>query len=166
MNVAVLLLATVALAGDPPLAVARGLELRQLAGTWYEIATIPTFFTRGCTAGVSRYTPVEPGRFEVRSACRKGSPSGPLSESDGELRVVDPAEPAKLEINYVPFIWGAYWVLELDEADGTLVVGHPSRDYLWIYARQPAMDPTRYEAILTSLEAVGYDRADIRVTAR
>jgi apolipoprotein D and lipocalin family protein len=166
MNVAVLLLASLALAGDPPLAVVPGFDPNKLAGTWYEIATIPTFFTRGCTAGVSRYTPVEPGRFEVRTTCHEGSPSGPLNESDGTLRVEDPADPAKLAINYVPFIWGAYWVLELDERDGTLVVGHPSRDYLWVYARQPAMDPTRYEAILTSLEAVGYDRADIRVTAR
>ncbi len=166
MPSSLVVLTAVALAADPPLAVVPDLDLTRLAGEWYEIAAIPTFFTRGCTAGVSRYTMVEPDRFEVVTTCRKGSPTGEEVVSDGTLRVADRGVPAKLEINYVPFIWGAYWVIEKADDYGYLVVGHPSRGYLWVYAREPAMDPDLYRGVMSRLEAVGYELDTIVRTER
>jgi apolipoprotein D and lipocalin family protein len=37
------------------------------------------------------------------------------------------------------------------------VVGHPSREYLWILSRSPKMDATTYDAILARLRAQAYD---------
>ena len=37
------------------------------------------------------------------------------------------------------------------------MVGHPSREYLWILSRTPQMDERTYEAILDRLRAQGYD---------
>jgi apolipoprotein D and lipocalin family protein len=37
------------------------------------------------------------------------------------------------------------------------VVGHPGRDYLWILARKPTMDPATYQGILDRLKAQGYE---------
>jgi apolipoprotein D and lipocalin family protein len=37
------------------------------------------------------------------------------------------------------------------------VVGHPSREYLWILSRKPQMDDATYDGILSRLRAQGYD---------
>jgi len=37
------------------------------------------------------------------------------------------------------------------------VVGHPSRDYLWILGRKPTLDSMVYEGILGRLRAQGYE---------
>jgi len=37
------------------------------------------------------------------------------------------------------------------------VVGHPSRDYLWILNRKPTMEDTVYTGILGRLRAQGYE---------
>jgi len=153
-------------AADAPLAVVQDLDLSRLAGRWYEIAGIPTFFTKGCTAGFSSYTPVDAQTFEVLTTCRKGSPSGEEVTSDGTLRVANGGDPAKLEIQYVPFIWGAYWVVEKADDYSYMVAAHPSRDYLWIYSRAPSMDDGLYRDVLGRLEAVGYDLTDITRTQR
>jgi apolipoprotein D and lipocalin family protein len=166
MLLASLLLLATTQAADPPLAVVQDLDLPRLAGEWYEIATIPTFFTRGCTAGVSRYTPVDATTFEVLTTCRKGSPDGEATTSDGTLRVAEAGEPAKLEIQYVPLIWGDYWIIERGEDYSYIVVGHPSRDYLWIYSREPAMESGLYRAVSARLATVGYDLDEIVETAR
>jgi len=166
MIAASLLLLAAVQAADPPLAVVEDLDLSRLAGRWYEIAAIPTFFTKGCTAGFSTYTPVDPQTFEVLTTCRKGSPSGDEVTSDGTLRVAGAGEPAKLEIQYVPFIWGAYWVVEKADDYTYLVAAHPSRDYLWIYSREPSMDDGLYRDVLGRLEAVGYALEDIVRTQR
>lgn len=166
MPLASLLLVSALQAADPPLAVVSDLELSRLAGDWYEIASIPTFFTRGCTAGVSRYTPVDAVTFDVLTTCRKGSPTGEEVTSEGTLRVADGGDPAKLEIQYVPFIWGGYWIIEKAADYSYMVVGHPSRDYLWVYARELGMAPELYRDVSARLEAVGYDLDEIVVTPR
>lgn len=37
------------------------------------------------------------------------------------------------------------------------MVGHPSRDYLWILSRTRTLDPAIYEMLLSRIEADGYD---------
>ena len=37
------------------------------------------------------------------------------------------------------------------------VVGHPSREYLWILSRTPSLEPAVYDRILALVKAQGYD---------
>ena len=60
-----LLLIPLLQAADPPLPVVAGVELERYAGQWHEIASIPTFFTRGCKAASTVYSLTEPGSLEV-----------------------------------------------------------------------------------------------------
>jgi hypothetical protein len=46
------------------------------------------------------------------------------------------------------------------------VVGHPSRDYLWILSRTPTMDPQVYDAIVARLAAQGYETKRLVRTAQ
>ena len=62
-----------------------------------------------------------------------------------------------------PF-WGDYWIIDLGANYEYAVVGHPSRDYLWILSRTPTMDSTVYEAILARLREQGYEVARLNCT--
>ena len=58
------------------------------------------------------------------------------------------------------FFWpfrGDYWIIELAPDYRYAVIGHPSRDYLWILSRTPDMDPSDYAMLLARIEAHGYD---------
>ncbi len=140
----------------PPLQTVGAVDLERYVGTWYEIASYPQRFQAGCTATTATYSLRDDGEVDVLNRCRKGTLDGKLSEARGRARVVDPETNAKLEVSFFPFIWGDYWIIELAPDYSYAVVGHPSRDYLWILSRTPTMDPSTYEGILSRLQAQGY----------
>jgi len=143
----------------PPLQTVPRVELPRYLGTWYEIAAFPQRFQRGCTATTATYTLRDDGDIDVVNRCRKDSPDGPEKVARGRARVVDHATNAKLEVSFFRPFWGDYWIVELGDDYGHAVVGHPSRDYLWILARTPAIGAGLYESILRRLSAQGYETA-------
>ena len=56
---------------------------------------------------------------------------------------------------YRPF-WGDYWILGLGPDYEYAVVGHPSRDYLWILSRTPELSADENEAALAVVRNKGY----------
>jgi apolipoprotein D and lipocalin family protein len=141
----------------PPLETVPHVDLQRYLGTWYEIASFPQRFQRGCTATTATYTLRDDGDVEVVNRCRKGSPDGREDVARGRARVVDRTTNAKLEVSFFRPFWGDYWIVDLGEDYGYAVVGHPSRDYLWILAREPSMSAERYDAIVRKLAAQGYE---------
>jgi apolipoprotein D and lipocalin family protein len=70
---------------------------------------------------------------------------------------IDRATNAKLEVSFFRPFWGDYWIIDLGRDYEYAVVGHPSRDYLWILSRTPTMDTAVYDAIVARLRAQGYE---------
>jgi apolipoprotein D and lipocalin family protein len=48
-------------------------------------------------------------------------------------------------------------VIDLAPDYSTTVIGHPSRDLIWIMARKPSMDEGNYRDILSRVASQGYD---------
>ena len=145
----------------PPLEAVPRVELSRYLGTWYEISNFPQSFQRGCTATTANYTLRPDGDIDVLNRCRKDSLDGDEKSSLGRARVVDTASNSKIEVSFFRPFWGDYWVIELAEDYSYAVVGHPSRDYLWVLSRTPSMDPALYEAIVGRLAAKGYETSRI-----
>jgi len=141
----------------PPLDTVARVDLSRYAGTWYEIASFPQRFQRGCTATTATYTLREDGDVDVLNRCRKGSLDGEEKSALGRARVVDRATNAKLRVSFFRPFWGDYWIIDLADDYSYAVVGHPGRDYLWILARTPAMTDGTYRSILAGLQAQGYE---------
>lgn len=141
----------------PPLETVPYVDLNRYLGTWYEIAAFPQSFQRGCTATTATYSLRPDGEIDVLNRCRKDSVDGPEKSAKGRARVVDTATNARLEVSFFRPFWGDYWVLDLGVDYEYSVVGHPSRDYLWILARKPTMEPELYDAIVRRLAARGYE---------
>ncbi len=132
-------------------------DLPRYLGTWYEIASFPQRFQRGCTATTATYSLRADGDIDVVNRCHDRAIGGPERSARGRARVVERATNAKLEVSFFRPFWGAYWIVDLGSEYEYAVVGHPSRDYLWILSRTPAMDPAVYEGILGRLRAQGYE---------
>ncbi|MHB8876618.1 MAG: lipocalin family protein, partial [Myxococcaceae bacterium] len=126
-------------------------------GTWYEIASFPASFQRGCTGTTATYSLRKDGDIEVVNRCYLGSLDGRLKVARGRAWVPDPLEPGRLKVRFFWPFTGDYLVLEVPEDYRYAVVGSPSRKYCWILNRTPAMDEQTYQGIVQRLQARGYD---------
>ncbi len=141
----------------PPLETVAHVDLSRYLGTWYEIASFPQRFQRGCTATTATYTLRADGDIEVLNRCRNGSIDGKERSALGRARVVDRATNAKLEVSFFRPFWGDYWIIDLSEDHSYAVVGHPGRDYLWILSRDPTMAEATFQGIVARLQGKGYE---------
>jgi apolipoprotein D and lipocalin family protein len=60
-------------------------------------------------------------------------------------------------LSFLPFVWGDYWIVELDRDYQYAMVGEPSRKYLWILSRRPEMDEATYAALTGRARDLGFD---------
>ncbi|MGB5661484.1 MAG: lipocalin family protein [Thermoanaerobaculia bacterium] len=148
----------------PALEAVPEVDLERYLGTWYEIASYPQRFQEGCTGTTATYTLQSDGEIDVLNKCRKGNLDGPEDVAEGRARLVDRETNAKLEVSFFGPFWGDYWIIDLGPNYDYAVVGHPSRDYLWILSRTPTLDETTYDGILSRLEEKGYPLEPLRKT--
>jgi apolipoprotein D and lipocalin family protein len=157
-------LVTPSRAAEQPLETVAVVDLDRYLGRWYEIASYPAWFQKGCTATTADYSRREDGLVKVINSCRKGDLKGKLKQSVGRAKVVDTTTGAKLKVSFFGPFWGDYWIIDLDPDYRWAVVGVPNRRYLWILSRTPQMDDSVYRDILARLPAMGYDPARLNRT--
>jgi apolipoprotein D and lipocalin family protein len=145
------------LAAGRPLQTVASVDLQRYLGTWYEIATIPASFQKNCVGVTATYTVRPDGTIGVLNRCRKYTLDGKEKSVKGKAWVVDTKSNAKLKVQFFWPFSGSYWIIELDPEYRYAVVGHPSRNYLWILCRRPQMDESLYTELLEKIAAQGYD---------
>ena len=157
------LLATFAAA---PLPTQDWVDLARYAGRWYEIARLPNSFQDQCAGDVvATYTLRSDGRVTVLNECRR--PDGGTARAEGVARRADEKGPAsRLKVrfapaflSFLPFVWGDYWIVELDRDYRYAIVGDPSRKYLWILSRSRVMDAATYDSLSATAGRLGFDVA-------
>ena len=159
-----LALAAVPACSHAPLEVVDGVDLQRFQGQWYEIAKLPRVTQASCTGTTSRYELRSQRELVVTNACRLGSLDGSPHQVVAAARVPDPATPAKLSVEFGGF-FGDYWIIDLDRADYRYaVVGHPTRQYLWILSRTPTMDASTLSPILDRATQKGFDVTRLEYT--
>jgi apolipoprotein D and lipocalin family protein len=147
-----------------PLPTVSYVDLPRYVGTWYEIASYPHRFQKGCVATRAVYTLNADGTVGVVNECRLGRLDGSLKVVEGLARVVDANTNAKLEVSFFRPFWGSYWIIDLDPDYRWAVVGHPSRNYLWVLSRSPTLNAAVYRQIVERLPTLGYDPARLNRT--
>jgi apolipoprotein D and lipocalin family protein len=143
------------------------LDLQRYLGTWYEIARLPMRYEPADYTDISATYSLQPdGKLRVQNRALDGN--GERQESIGEATVVPGSGNAKLEVTFlpeglrwIPFTKGDYWVLRIDHAYHTAIVGGPDRKYLWLLSRSPGLDAATREDFLGTARAQGYDLADL-----
>ena len=144
--------------------------MQRYMGTWFEIAKFPNWFQRKCTGATSATYAQQPdGTVRVSNRCRLSS--GAMDEAIGTARQIGPATSPRLQVrfapawlSFLPFVWGDYWVIDLDERYQLVAVSEPKRAYLWILARTPRVAPDDYMALLDRLTQQGFDISKLEST--
>ena len=147
-----------------PLEVVPHVDIQRYLGTWYEIATIPQVFQKGCVGVTAQYTLRADGAIDVVNVCRKETLDGPVRSVRGKAWVVDKTTNAKLKVRFFWPFASAYWIIELDPDYRWAVVGHPGRKYYWILSRTPQLEPALYDELLRRAAAKGYETSRIKKT--
>lgn len=140
----------------PPSTV-ESVDLERYMGTWYEIASFPQSFQKGCTATQAEYSLRKDGKVKVVNTCRLGTPDGKLKKAVGRARVVDRETNSKLKVSFFWPFEGDYWILGLDEDYQWALVGSPDRDSLWILARERKISEDTIEEILELATDKGFE---------
>jgi len=157
-------------ADEGPLDLVETVDLERYQGLWHEIARLPNRFQDQCAGEVTaRYTLLEDGRIQVVNRCRRSD--GEFDEAQGQARVPDPEDPARLQVRFaprwlswLPWVWGDYQIMALDDEYRWVMVGEPSREFLWILARERELPRARLDALLTEAQRQGFDTAEVQLT--
>uniref|UniRef100_A0A915E0V1 Lipocalin/cytosolic fatty-acid binding domain-containing protein n=1 Tax=Ditylenchus dipsaci TaxID=166011 RepID=A0A915E0V1_9BILA len=155
-----------------PVTTVSSINLTQYMGKWYEIARLPNRFQKESEGSVvwANYFLNADGTVNVHNAV--DYKDGTNQSVDGVGRCPDPKNyPAQLEVTFVPswlrwipFVWGKYWVIGLDTDYKWSVVGHPSRSYFWILAREPKLANSTFEQAKANATSMGYDLSNLIIT--
>ena len=155
-----------------PLQAIPSLDLPRYMGRWHELARYPNRFQKQCAgAATADYSLLATGHVQVVNRCPR--PDGTVDEAVGEARRVGPEGSATLQVrfapawlSFLPQVWGAYWVVELDTGYQLAVVSEPRREFLWVLSRTPSLPANEWAALNARLQALGFEPARlIRSTA-
>jgi apolipoprotein D and lipocalin family protein len=147
---------------EEPLEVAQ-VELGRMQGKWFEIASLPRPSQAGCTATTAEYRLESASELLIVNECHEGSLDGPHKRVAARAVATDAAVPAKLSLDF-GFAYGDYWILEVGSNYEYAVVGHPTRDYLWILSRERQMAKPTLDGVLARARAQGFPVGILRYT--
>ena len=146
------------------------LDVPRYMGTWYEIAKYPNRFQKKCVKDTrADYELMSDGAVKVTNRCTLDN--GEVDVAVGAGRQVGEARSPKLEVrfapewlSFIPWVWGNYWVIDLDPEYQLVAVSEPKREFLWVLARTPTVNPRAYEELVARLEKRGFDSRKMVVT--
>lgn len=138
----------------------RGFELAGYLGTWYEIARLDHAFERGLTDVSATYTLRGDGGIDVLN-CGWDPARGAWREARGRAYFLDTPDVASLKVSFFGPFYGGYHVFALDPRYRWALVSGPSRDYLWILARDPALPPGTLTDLLALARQAGFATDDL-----
>src|SRR3954470_6654568 len=141
----------------PPLRTVAHVDLPRYMGDWRVIANIPYWAEKGRVDSIESYALRPDGKIANWFRSRKGSFTAPQKRVDFVAEVVNHRTNAEWRVHFLPLISAPYLIIDLDPLYQWTVVGHPSRDYGWIMAREKTLPEATYRGILQRLAAQGYD---------
>ncbi len=137
----------------------KNLDLARYLGTWYEIARFDHSFERGLENVTAEYLLRDDGKIDVINS---GWKKGKYKVAEGKARQPDPkSDPAHLEVSFFLFFYSDYNVLMIDDDYEVALVGSKGPGYLWILARNPAVDTATLNSVIDEAERRGYDTSKL-----
>jgi len=158
----VLLAALAACTGRPDgVEPVRPFDVQRYKGEWFEIMRLDHSFERGLTNVTAAYTLRDDGSVGVlnRGFDRKNCS---WKEADGRAVFQGPQDMASLSVTFFWPFAGGYHVFGLDQQDyGWALVSGPSRNYLWILARQPDLSADIRNRLVAQARGLGFPVDDL-----
>ena len=132
-------------------------ELERYLGTWFEIARLDHRFERGLSRVQAQYSLREDNGIRVINRGFNVQ-KGQWSEAEGKAYFLGDSNIGRLKVSFFGPFYGAYNIVHLDHEDYryAMVIG-PDTRYLWILAREPHLEPTILDRLVSEAESLGFD---------
>lgn len=144
------------------------IDLTRFSDRWYVVAVKPTPFEKGA------YNPIESYHrrssnstiFDVSFTFNKNSLTGPKKSIPQILHTNTKGGDWQVQpISWLPFFKLSYTILDIggdasvsgESKYSHVVVGHPSRNYFWVMARESRMEQAKLDGLLEMLRNSGFD---------
>jgi len=134
----------------------RGFQLERYLGTWHEIARLDHSCERGLTDITATYGRREDGGVTVLNRGWDAA-RGEWRQAEGRAYFTDAPDVASLKVSFFGPFYGGYHVFALDPDYRWALVSGPSRDYLWILARQPVLPADTLKDLVGQARDAGFD---------
>lgn len=147
---------------DAPLETVPQVDVERFMGPWYVIEHIGLSAEADAYGAVETYALRDDGLIEIDYRFREGGFDGPERSIPQTGWVHDERTGAEWRVR--PF-WPlslAYLIVDLAPDYAWSVVGHPSKRWVWILAREPALDEETLAGIRARLVESGYDLEGLR----
>lgn len=139
-------------------------DLQRFMGDWYVIANIPTRFEIGAVNAIENYTwNAEKEIVDVTFTYNADHPKGKLKHMTQKGFIYDKVTNAEWRVQPIWPLKLGYLIIDLAEDYSYTVIGVPSRNYLWIMARETILPEDVYQSILEKVEEQGYDLNKIQM---
>ena len=137
-------------------------DLPRFMGSWYVIASIPSFLEKKAYNAVETYTLEPNGHIATVFRYRNSGFTTPLKTIHSTGFVTPGSNDAVWGVQLIWPIKAQYIVAYLDPQYSQTIIARDKRDYVWIMARTPTIPAADYDALVARVKAMGYNVADLR----
>jgi apolipoprotein D and lipocalin family protein len=131
-------------------------ELPRYLGTWYEIARLDHSFERGLSHVTANYSVRDDGGVKVINRGYSQEDQA-WKEAEGKAYFVDTPDIGYLKVSFFGPFYGSYVVFELDKENyNYALISGPDKDYFWILARQPQLEPELLQRLIAQAKSLGF----------
>jgi apolipoprotein D and lipocalin family protein len=137
-------------------------NLNQFMGDWYVIACIPTVIETEAYNAIESYQLENDGSINTTFVFRKGGFDGPEKRYNPRGFVVENTGNAVWGMQFIWPFKSEYIIAYLDKDYTSTIIARNARDYVWIMARTPFINDSRYQELTKIVANLGYDISKLR----
>lgn len=143
-----------------PIPLVDQVDLPRFMGDWYVIGFIPIFLEKDAHNGIETYRLDEDGSIATTYRYRDGAFDAPLKASHPRGFVAPDTGNALWGMQFIWPFKGEYRIVHLEPDYSVTIIARNARDYVWLMAREPEMDPARFAHYRELIAGMGYDVGD------
>ena len=146
----------------PPLKTVDRVDIHGFMGTWYVIASIPTYIETEAYNGVETYTLNPDGSIDTVFTFNKGGFDGPPKRYNPRGFIIDKVNNSTWGMQFIWPFKAEYLITELNADFSQTIISRNKRDYVWIMARTPQIRESDYQRLVQLISEQGYDLSKLR----
>ncbi len=140
----------------PPMSTVDQVDLNKFMGSWYVIASIPTFLEKDISNAIETYHLNQDGTVGTVFTYHIDGPQGPQKTMTGKAFIKD-ASHAKWDMQFIWPIKADYRIVYLAPDYSLVIVGREKRDYVWVMSRTPHLSDSTYQEMKKLIQQWGYN---------
>ncbi len=138
-------------------------ELERMMGSWFVIASIPTFIEKGAHNAVEHYELRQDKSIDTTFTFRQGGFDGKEKQYNPTAFVEDRETNARWSMQFLWPFRADYRIVYVDAEYSRVVIAREARDYAWIMSRTSQLGADEYAELVSKLADCGYDTSKLQL---